>query len=179
MTDEDNIRTIRTACSQHCGIDACGILVHMKGDRVVKLEPADFPNKIDNRICLRGLSMLDVTYHPDRLKYPMKRVGERGEGKFERISWDEALDTIAEKLKDIAAQHGWKSIGWVLGGPGAGTTKFGAYLRLASLTQSTRVSAWGYGDAGIPCGSRVIFGSNFLTCIYSENFGKGNFRNCS
>ncbi|GAH15244.1 unnamed protein product [marine sediment metagenome] len=45
--------------------------------------------------------------------------------------------------------------------PGAGTTKFGAYLRLASLTQSTRVSAWGYGDAGLPCGSRVIFGHQF------------------
>ena len=161
MSDKDKIRTIRTACSQHCGIDACGILAHVKGDRVVKLEPAEFPNKLDNRICLRGLSMLDITYHPDRLKYPMKRVGERGEGKFERISWDEALDTIAAKFKNIAAEHGWKSIGWVLGGPGSGTTKFGAYLRLASLTQSTRVSAWGYGDAGIPCGSRVIFGSQF------------------
>ena len=104
LIDKNNLRTIRTACSQHCGIDACGILAHVKGDRVVKLEPADFPNKIDNRICLRGLSMLDVTYHPDRLKYPMKRVGERGEGKFERISWDEALDTIAGNLKNITSQ---------------------------------------------------------------------------
>ncbi|MFW9785337.1 MAG: molybdopterin-dependent oxidoreductase, partial [Candidatus Heimdallarchaeota archaeon] len=49
----------------------------------------------------------------------------------------------------------------VLGGPGAGTTKLGAYLRLASLTQSTRVSTWGYGDAGLPCGSRVILGHQF------------------
>jgi len=162
-------KLIRTVCPAHCGIDACGILAHVKGDRIVKLEPADFPDKRDRRICLRGLSSLDITYHPDRLKFPMKRVGERGEGKFERISWEEAFDIIADKFKNIAAKYGWKSIGWVLGGPGAGTTKFGAYLRIASLTQSTRVSSWGYGDAGLPCGSRVIFGSH-LPYIYL--FGK-------
>ncbi|UCE54184.1 MAG: molybdopterin-dependent oxidoreductase [Desulfobacterales bacterium] len=153
-------RLIRTVCPAHCGIDACGILAHVKGDRVVKVEPADFPNPKYRRICLRGLSSLEITYHPDRLKYPMKRVGKRGEGKFERISWDEALDTIADKFIDIASQYGWPAIGWTLGGPGAGTTKFGAYLRLASLTQSTRVSAWGYGDSGLPCGSRVLFGTH-------------------
>ncbi|MFX1256878.1 MAG: molybdopterin-dependent oxidoreductase [Promethearchaeota archaeon] len=169
MIDKNDIKLIRTACPAHCGIDACGILAHVKGDRVIKLEPAEFPDKRDRRICLRGLSSLDITYHPDRLKYPMRRVGERGEGTFERISWDDALDIIANKFKEISDKYGWKSIGWVLGGPGAGTTKFGAYLRLASLTQSTRVSAWGYGDAGVPCGSRVIFGSQFP---YMYLFGK-------
>ena len=161
MTENNEIKLIRTACPAHCGVDSCGILAHVQGDRIIKLEPGEFPFKIDNRICLRGLSSLDVTYHPDRLKYPMKRVGERGEGKFERISWEEAYDLIVSKFKNITDKYGWKSIGWVLGGPGAGTTKFGAYLRLASLTQGTRVSAWGYGDAGLPCGSRVILGHQF------------------
>lgn len=161
MTENNGIKLIRTACPQHCGIDCCGILAHVKGDHVVKLEPADFPDERDRRICLRGLSSLEITYHPNRIKYPMKRVGERGEGKFERISWNEAYDIIISNFKDIAKKYGWRSIGWVLGGPGAGTTKFGAYLRLASLTQSTRVSAWGYGDAGLPCGSRIIFGHHF------------------
>ncbi len=161
MEEKSEIRTIRTACPQHCGIDCCGILAHVKGDRVIKLEPADFPDEKDRRICLRGLSSLDITYHPDRLKYPMKRVGERGEGRFERISWDEAYDEIVKNFEKIAKEHGWRAIGWVLGGPGAGTTKFGAYLRIASLTQSTRVSAWGYGDAGLPCGSRIILGHHF------------------
>jgi len=160
MLNED-IKLVRTACPQHCGIDACGILAHVKGDKVIKLEPADFPDPIDNRICLRGLSSLDITYHPDRIKYPMKRIGNRGEGKFKRISWDEAYEIIVKKFEKIAKEYGWKSIGWVLGGPGAGTTKFGAYLRIASLTQSTRVSAWGYGDAGLPCGSRIILGHQF------------------
>ncbi len=161
MSGNEEIQKIRTVCPAHCGIDACGILAHVKKDRVVKVEPADFPNPRYRRICLRGLSTLEVTYHPDRLKYPMKRVGKRGAGNFERISWDEALDTIAEKLKAIATKYGWPAVAWVLGGPGAGTTKFGAYLRLASLTQSTRVSAWGYGDSALPCGSRVLFGSQF------------------
>lgn len=159
--ENDNIKLIRTACPQHCGIDACGILAHVKGNKVLKLEPADFPDPIDRRICLRGLSTLDITYHPDRLKYPMKRIGKRGEGKFERISWDEAYEIIISNFQKISKKYGWRAIGWVLGGPGAGTTKFGAYLRLASLTQSTRVSAWGYGDAGLPCGSRVILGHQF------------------
>ena len=161
MKDKNDIRVIRTACPAHCGIDCCGILAYVKDNKVIKLEPAEFPLPYDKRICLRGLSSLDITYHPDRLKYPMRRVGERGEGKFEKISWDTAFDIISEKLINISNEYGWRSIGWVLGGPGAGTTKFGAYLRLASLTQSTRVSAWGYGDAGVPCGSRTIFGSQF------------------
>jgi len=161
MATPESTKLVRTVCPAHCGIDACGILAHVKDGRVKKVEPAPFPDPKYRRICLRGLSSLDITYHKDRLRYPMKRVGKRGEGKFARISWDEALDTIAEKFQSIAAEYGWPSIGWVLGGPGGGTTKFGAYLRLASLTQSTRVSAWGYGDAGLPCGSRVIFGTQF------------------
>ena len=161
MNDKDELRVLRTACPQHCGIDACGILAHVKGDKVIKLEPADFPDERDKRICLRGLTSLDITYHPDRIKYPLKRVGKRGEGKFERMSWDEAYSMIVQNFKTIAEKYGWRAIGWVLGGPGAGTTKFGGYLRLASLTQSTRVSAWGYGDAGLPCGSRVILGHQF------------------
>ncbi len=166
-------KLMRTVCPAHCGIDACGILAHVKKDRVVKVEPAEFPDPKYRRICLRGLSSLDMTYHPDRLKHPMKRVGKRGEGKFERISWDEALDTIADKFRAVAAEYGWPAVGWVLGGPGAGTTKFGAYLRLASLTQSTRVSAWGYGDAGLPCGSRVIFGSQFPYALLFGNLLAG------
>ena len=175
MIDNDDIQLIRTACPAHCGIDCCGILAHKKGDKVIKLEPAEFPILSDKRICLRGLSSLEITYHPDRLKYPMKRVGERGEGKFERISWNKAFDIISEKFKNISNEYGWKSIGWVLGGPGAGTTKFGAYLRLASLTQSTRVSAWGYGDAGIPCGSRIIFGSQFPYMYLFGTFWQRNW----
>ena len=177
MTHTQGTRFVRTACPAHCGIDACGMLAHVKDDRIVKLEPAEFPDPKMRRICLRGLSALEVTYHPDRLKYPMKRVGKRGEGKFERVSWDEALDYIVEKYKEIADKYGWQAIGYSPGGPGAGTTKFGGYLRLASLTKSTRISAWGYGDSGMPCGSRILFGTHtpftFLTFRLRDSATEG------
>ena len=51
------------------------------------------------RACVRGRAYRKFVYHPDRLKYPMKRTGKRGEGKFERITWDEATTLIANQLK--------------------------------------------------------------------------------
>jgi len=159
MTDTEE-RVVRTACPAHCGLDACAILAHVRDGRVVKLEPADFPNPRLRRICLRGLASIQLLYHPDRLQYPLKRVGRRGEGKWQRISWGEALDTIADRLGETARRYGPKSVGFVLGGPGTGTVKFGAYTRFASLFQGTRVSTWGYGDAAGPCATAAMFGSH-------------------
>ncbi len=79
----------------------CGIMGYVKDGRLLKIEgnPND-PNSRGN-LCARGHAGLNHLYHPERLLYPLKRVGERGEGKWKRISWDEALDEIAEKLKAI------------------------------------------------------------------------------
>ena len=79
----------------------CGIIGHVKNDRLIKIEgnPND-PNS-RGRLCARGQAGLNHQYHPERLLYPLKRVGKRGEGKWKRVSWDEALDEIAEKLKAI------------------------------------------------------------------------------
>jgi anaerobic selenocysteine-containing dehydrogenase len=65
----------------------------------------------------KGRIIPEVCSHPDRLKYPQKRVGAKGEGKWERISWDEALDTIAEKLNDLKGKYGPESVGFCLGEP--------------------------------------------------------------
>ncbi len=162
MVEEPKIKKIKTTCPMHCGIEACGWLVHVdeNTDRAVKIEPREYTTPSERRICLRGLSQLNFTYHPDRLKKPLKRVGKRGEGKFEEISWEEALDIIEKNFIAINEKYGsYQPLGFVSGGVGAGSTKFGVYLRLASLLKATRVSAWGYGDSGLPCGSRVIFGS--------------------
>ncbi|MBW2309391.1 MAG: molybdopterin-dependent oxidoreductase [Deltaproteobacteria bacterium] len=61
-------------------------------------------------VCIKGATIPDVMYHPDRLLYPLKRTGQRGEGKWERISWDEAIGTIAGKLKEIKEKHGPEAI---------------------------------------------------------------------
>lgn len=61
-------------------------------------------------LCIKGATIPDVMYHPARLLYPMKRLGARGEGKWQRISWDEALDTIAQNLKSIKEKYGPEAI---------------------------------------------------------------------
>ena len=58
------------------------------------------------RACVRGRGYRKFVYHPDRLKYPMKRVGKRGEGRFERITWEEATTLIAQNMQRITKQYG-------------------------------------------------------------------------
>ena len=79
----------------------CGIVGYVKNGKVLKIEgnPND-PNS-RGRLCARGQASLNHLYHPERLLYPLKRVGKRGEGKWKRISWGEALDEIAKRLRAI------------------------------------------------------------------------------
>lgn len=79
----------------------CGITGYVKDGRLIKIEgnPKD-PNS-RGHLCARGHAGLNHLYHPERLLYPLKRVGKRGEGKWKRISWDAALDEIAQKLKAV------------------------------------------------------------------------------
>ena len=87
-----------TACVINCG-QRCPLRAFTKNGRVIRIETdntvKDGCSVRQLRACLKGRDMRERLYSPDRLKYPMKRVGERGEGKFERISWDEALKTVA------------------------------------------------------------------------------------
>lgn len=81
----------------------CGIVGFVKDGRVIKIEGN--PNDPNSRghLCARGHAGLNHQYHPERLLYPLKRIGKRGEGKWKRISWDEALDEIADRLKAVRA----------------------------------------------------------------------------
>jgi anaerobic selenocysteine-containing dehydrogenase len=65
----------------------------------------------------KGSYVIEILNHPDRLKYPQKRIGPKGEGKWERISWDEALDTIAGKFKKAKEKYGPESVAFGLGEP--------------------------------------------------------------
>jgi len=104
-----NEQIIRVGCPAHnCG-GRCLLIAHIKDGVITRLETDDRPDSIADpqlRACVRGRAYLRRQYHPDRLKDPMKRVGKRGEGKFERISWDEALDTVAMEMQRIKATYG-------------------------------------------------------------------------
>ena len=99
MDKYKNVKTVPGMC-QLCST-ICGTVGYVKEGRLIKIEgnPKD-PNS-RGYLCARGHAGLNHLYHPERLLYPLKRVGARGEGKWKRVSWDEALDEIAEKLKKI------------------------------------------------------------------------------
>ncbi|CAM3741676.1 DMSO/selenate family reductase complex A subunit [Mesobacillus zeae] len=99
-----------------CSINNCGgrcvIKAHVVDGVVTRIGTDTNDDDIltpQMRACIRGRGYRKMLYHPDRLKYPMKRVGKRGEGKFERISWEEAIDTIAGEMKRIGDQYGPES----------------------------------------------------------------------
>ena len=106
-------RTVWGACSVNCG-SRCALRLHVQDDEVTWMETDntgdDTYGDHQVRACLRGRSIRRRINHPDRLNYPMKRVGKRGEGKFERISWDEALDTIANNLKGVVEKYGNEAV---------------------------------------------------------------------
>ncbi|GAB3406331.1 molybdopterin oxidoreductase family protein [Massilia agilis] len=94
---------VRAACPHDCP-DTCALLVTVKDGVAteVKGDP-DHPTTA-GVLCTKVSRYVERTYHPDRLLHPLRRVGKKGEGKFERISWDEALDEIARRLSEIAAR---------------------------------------------------------------------------
>lgn len=95
-------RVIRGACPHDCP-DTCSFFVTVENGRAVKIEGAKDHPTTDGFLCTKVNRYLERTYSPQRALYPMKRAGEKGKGIFERISWDEALDTIAAKFKEVAA----------------------------------------------------------------------------
>jgi len=119
----------------------CGILAHVENGRITKIEGN--PDSPLNRgtICAKGLAQIEKLNHPDRIKYPMKRKGERGKGKWERISWDEALGTIAEKISEIIKEDGPRAISFAQGTP-KGLELF-LLIRLANLLNIPNISTPG------------------------------------
>ncbi|MDA3979803.1 DMSO/selenate family reductase complex A subunit [Gallibacterium sp. AGMB14963] len=113
-TSKNEEKIVWSACTVNCG-SRCALRMHVKDDKITYVETDNTGTETYNldhqvRACLRGRSMRRRVYNPDRLKYPMKRVGKRGEGKFKRISWDEALTEIAQSLQKNIQQYGNESI---------------------------------------------------------------------
>ena len=106
-------RVVWSTCNVNCG-SRCPVRLFVRDGEVVRIEPdntgdePDGPHEI--RACLRGRGLRRWVYSKERLLYPLKRVGKRGEGRFERISWDEALDAIASELGRIIEQYGNEAV---------------------------------------------------------------------
>ena len=114
---DDQLTTVVTSCAHNCG-SRHALVAHKKGDVIVRLSTDDGRFQKDGffgkdteaepqlRGCLRGRSYRARLYSPERLLYPMLRVGKRGEGKFKRVSWDEALDYVAKKMVELRNTYG-------------------------------------------------------------------------
>ncbi|NIS59608.1 MAG: molybdopterin-dependent oxidoreductase, partial [Proteobacteria bacterium] len=100
-----------------CGLcyAGCGILIHVGQGKPVKIEgdPDSPVNK--GALCAKALSSLEHLYHPQRLTYPLKRSGNRGEGDWQRISWGEALEIVCERLKSVNEESGAEAVVFIHG----------------------------------------------------------------
>ena len=109
------VRIVRTTSTFDCG-GRCPLRLHVKDNKIVRVEGDDFPGPDQLRTCLRCRAYRQMVHHPDRLMYPQKRTGARGEGKFERISWDEAYDVLAGELIRVKETYGNQGIFLATGG---------------------------------------------------------------
>ncbi|AFV10376.1 thiosulfate reductase PhsA [Thermacetogenium phaeum DSM 12270] len=155
----------------------CGMLAHVEDGVVVKVTgDPEHPTNAGTQ-CARGVSALDHLYHPNRINYPLKRVGERGSGKFVRVSWDEALDDISARIKRLISEYGAETISTI---GGTNRTDDFARRRFFNLLGSPNVThtapvcwipnflaetisyGWGSFDAEVMNGSRcvVVWGHN-------------------
>ena len=105
-------KIVTSTCGHNCG-GRCVVNAHVVGGRIARIssDPARWnPQLPPLQACARGFGQIERVYHPDRLQHPLRRVGRRGGGRFERISWDEALDEVARQMLRVRARYGNASI---------------------------------------------------------------------
>ncbi len=124
----------------------CGVKIFVKDGKLFKIEGDENHPYLQGRLCPRALALKQYIYHPDRLRYPLKRVGERGEDKWQRISWNEAFDTCESRLREIRDKYGAESIVF---GQGTGRDSGGPIIFLAYAYGSPNWTLFGL--SGIAC----------------------------
>jgi anaerobic dimethyl sulfoxide reductase subunit A len=158
LDDEIVIISVGGGCCADCG-GKCLVKGHVKNGVVIRVETDD-GEEPQLRACARGRAYRKLFYAPDRLKYPMKRVGVRGEGKFDRISWDEALDTIAKELIRVKKNHGPSAIHMTAHGATPGDLHgFHAVYRLLNMFGGCTRSWGGASAEALELASRSMYGT--------------------
>ncbi len=128
-------KTVWNACLANCQ-SRCPLRLQVKDGTVVRILPdntgSDKLGDLQNRACVRGRNQRERIYSPNRLKKPMKRAGNRGEDKWEEITWEEAFDTIASELKRVKETYGNEALWYHYGSgsTGGNITKRGTWPRL-------------------------------------------------
>ena len=159
-------KIVPTVCSSHCG-GACLFKAHVVDGVGTRMETDD-GEEPQFRGCARGHAYRQRLYAPDRLKYPMKRIGERGEGIFERVSWDEALETVAKEAARIRDTYGNKAVMlWLGGGDATWVHGFRTVMRFLAL----------FGGCCPGWGQPSFEGADFAAHVhYGAFLGTGNTR---
>jgi len=136
----------------------CGILGNVdKHGKLLKIDGNPVHPLTHGRLCARGNSGHKTAYDPDRLKYPLMRVGKRGEGKFKRVSWDEALNFMTDKLKKIKEEHGAESVGFF---PHGIQARFFEHLMKGFGTPNIAEPAFAQCRGSRDVGYKLTFGNN-------------------
>lgn len=162
-------RIVWGACSVNCG-SRCALRLHVRDNEVtwVETDNTGMDNYGDHQVraCLRGRSIRRRINHPDRLNYPMKRIGKRGEGKFARISWEEALETIAGNLQRVVKDYGNEAVyinyssGIVGGNMTRSSPSASPVTRLMNCYGGSLNQYGTYSTAQIACAMPYTYGSN-------------------
>ena len=129
-----------------CGVChlSCAVVATVEDGQLISVVP-DKKSKFRHSVCPQAkgpLTLMGTANHPSRLKHPLKRKGKRGEGKWQRISWDEALDTIAAKFNDIKDNYGPEYLAMCLGEPKGMEFAFGQRFASAFGTNNCITPGW-------------------------------------
>jgi anaerobic selenocysteine-containing dehydrogenase len=106
-------RVVKSTCRGCHG--GCGVLITVRDNRVLRIEGDPESPVSRGTMCAMGLAYREVVHHPDRLTHPLRRLGPKGSGRWERITWDEALGTIATRLDAIRRESGAEAVALVQG----------------------------------------------------------------
>ncbi|MCJ7495183.1 MAG: molybdopterin-dependent oxidoreductase [Deltaproteobacteria bacterium] len=155
-------KVYRSSCGMCHG--GCGVLVHTQDGRITRIEGDPDSPLSKGALCAKGLASLQHVYNPARIQYPLIRTGARGGGKWQKISWDEALNVIAAQLEQIKGKYGVEAIAI---GQGTGRHHFPFTIRFANALGTPNWCAPGQAQCFLPrvTASKLSFG-DLIICDY-------------